>query len=91
MGTCYYLQRDDGSTIPAGAAVAASHDTDYQSALPPVAARGAHLRENVFPAIEDAAGVELDPETLFLAWDFTVASAQNNVARIGDVARFQTR
>jgi hypothetical protein len=76
------LQRDDGSTIPAGAAFAACLDEDYTSALPPVAARCQHLRDKVFPVIEDAADVDLDPATLFLAWDFTVASTNNNVARL---------
>jgi hypothetical protein len=76
-----HLQRDDGTIIPANTAFAACLDEDFESALPPVAARCAHLRDNVFPALEDA-GVDLDPATLFLAWDFTVASTRNNVSRL---------
>jgi predicted acyl esterase len=76
------LQRDDGSVIPAGAAFAACLDEDFNSLLPPVAARCQHLRANVLAPIADLADVDLDPATLFLAWDFTVASAENNVARL---------
>lgn len=50
-----------------------------ESALPPVAQRCAELEANVFPVLE-AAGIERD--SVYLAWDFTVASTQSQIGRL---------
>lgn len=51
----------------------------HESALPPVAARCESLEANVFPVIE-AAGIARD--SVYLAWDFTVASTQSQIGRL---------
>jgi hypothetical protein len=52
------------------------------SALPPVQARCAALQQSVFPVLADA-GIPVAGNTgLYLAWDFTVASAENNIGRL---------
>ncbi|MEK6806133.1 MAG: neutral/alkaline non-lysosomal ceramidase N-terminal domain-containing protein [Pseudomonadota bacterium] len=72
------LKNEAGETLPAQAPFTACRD-GFESALPPVADRCAALEANVFPWLP--AGVTRD-ESLYLAWDFTVASAENNVGRL---------
>ncbi|HXG27314.1 MAG TPA: hypothetical protein VNJ47_00505, partial [Nevskiales bacterium] len=73
------LKDADGNPIPAGAAFRSCRD-GIDSALPPIAARCEALEERVFPVLARA-GIARD-ESLYLAWDFTVASAQNLTARL---------
>ena len=49
------------------------------SDLPPISARCDDLEADVFPVIANA---QLPRDSLYLAWDFTVASAQNLTARL---------
>lgn len=53
-----------------------------QTSLPPVLARCAALQDRVFPTLADAGIAVKDNAGLYLAWDFTVASAHNNVGRL---------
>jgi predicted acyl esterase len=76
---------DSGATLAAGAVFRACRDNADPadaSALPPVQQRCAQLRDKVFPVLT-AAGIAVDGnEGLYLAWDFTTASTENNVARL---------
>jgi hypothetical protein len=53
-----------------------------ESALPPVQQRCAQLAQNVFPVLESAGIAVAGNASLYLAWDFTTASAENNVGRL---------
>lgn len=66
-----------GGTLQAGAGFDAC--LEGGSGILNVQERCAHLRERVFPALS-AAGVPTDD--LYLAWDFTTASAENNARRM---------
>ena len=77
------LKDEAGQIIPAshGFQVCRDGDTLY-SQLPPVAERCAQLQEKVFPVLaRPDVGVALD-NSLYLAWDFTIGSAANEVARL---------
>lgn len=75
------LRDEADAVIPAQSGFAACRDGDsVYAALPPVAERCATLDETVFPALERA-GIARD-DSLYLAWDFTIASAENHVARL---------
>jgi hypothetical protein len=73
------LVDSEGAPIAAQAAFRACRDRTPTS-LPPIAERCAALETDVFPVLE-AAGVARD-ESLYLAWDFTVASAENTIGRL---------
>lgn len=77
------LRNDAGETLPAQAGFAACRDGGSPlAALPPVAERCAALEERVFPVLaRPEVGVARDA-SLYLAWDFTIASAANQVARL---------
>jgi hypothetical protein len=70
---------DQGLPIEAGRAFATCRD-QLGSVLPTVADRCAALEASVFPIL-DRAGIVRDP-SLYLAWDFTVASSENQVSRL---------
>ncbi len=72
------LKDADGKTLMASAGFRACRD-HFESALPPVTDRCAELEANVFPVLE-AAGIARD--SVYLAWDFTVASTQNQIGRL---------
>jgi glycerophosphoryl diester phosphodiesterase len=72
------LRDDAGNPIRAQAGFQACLQGD--SVLPPVQARCAQLQEYVFPVL-DAAGIARD-ESLYLAWDFTVASTESVIGRL---------
>lgn len=72
------LRDGQGERIAAGAVFAGCRDRQI-SPLPPLAARCQALEEGVFPLLED---LGLRDESLYLAWDFTVNSAENAVQRI---------
>ncbi|MEQ1439144.1 PKD domain-containing protein [Fontimonas sp. SYSU GA230001] len=72
------LRNDAGERIAAGAAFGVCRDR-LPTALPPLQQRCAAL-EPVFDTLA-AAGIARDA-SLYLAWDFTTASAANNVARL---------
>ncbi|MFN2613743.1 MAG: hypothetical protein ABR552_02850 [Actinomycetota bacterium] len=65
----------NGGTIPAGAVFAAYRD----HTLPADVLRQAHYDEKIFPVL-DAAGVSR--ASLFLAWDFSIASGDNLAGRV---------
>jgi hypothetical protein len=70
---------DPAHTLPAGTGFAACRDrTD--TALPTVRSRCEALEENVFPVLRRA-GIPRNDD-LYLAWDFTTASTENNVGRL---------
>jgi hypothetical protein len=75
------LKKSDGSVIPANAAFASIRDNTAPTLpeLPADAARRAHFQTDVFPALERAGIARGD---LYLAWDFTVASAENLAGRM---------
>lgn len=77
------LKNEAGKTIAAQHGFQACRDGDATySQLPSVAARCAALNEKVFSVLaRPDVGVARD-ESLYLAWDFTVASANNEVARL---------
>lgn len=77
------LVDDNNERITAQEPFAACLDETFNSALPPVQDRCDHLRDNVFPQIRTA-GIATDSAELplYLAWDFTTASAKNNVSRL---------
>ena len=70
------LRDGAGEIIPTGEAFAALRDDAL--AAEPTTPRGQHYAEAVLPEL-DRAGVRADE--LFLAWDFTVASAENLAGR----------
>lgn len=72
------LRAADGNAISAGPAFEVCRD-DLGSEIPQVNARCAALEADVFPVIENA---QLNRGDVVLAWDFTVASAQNLTARL---------
>jgi glycerophosphoryl diester phosphodiesterase len=72
------LKNAAGQPIPAQAGFQAC--LSGASALPPVQQRCEQLEDRVFPVLA-AAGIELD-DSLYLAWDFTVASTQNQIGRL---------
>ncbi len=65
-----------GEVIPAGAAFEALRDDAL--AETPTTDRGRHYAEAVFPELASAG---IQPDELTLAWDFTVASAENLAGR----------
>ena len=73
------LKNTDGAAIAAQAGFAGCRDKQVSS-LPPVAARCETLERDVFPVL-DAAGIARD-DSLYLAWDFTVASTDNQIGRL---------
>jgi hypothetical protein len=73
------LRDGAGKPIPAGPAFAAYRDGDTAGiGLGTAEARRPHM-ERIFEEL-DAAGIERDD--LYLAWDFTVASAENTTGRM---------
>lgn len=76
------LKNADGEALPPQAGFAACRSA-APSALPPVASRCAALQRDVFPVL-DAAGIAQD-ESLYLAWDFTVASTNNQIGRLREM------
>jgi cephalosporin-C deacetylase-like acetyl esterase len=75
------LVDEAGQPIAAGAAFRSCRD-DVASGLPPVQQRCAALKERVFPALALADIPVKNNAGLYLAWDFTVASASNNIGRL---------
>ena len=73
------LKNAAGDALAAQNAFAACRNKTA-SALPPVQARCAALERDVFPVL-DAAGIARD-DSLYLAWDFTVASTNGMVGRL---------
>jgi len=71
------LKNAAGETLPPQSGFAACLGS---SALPPVVSRCAALQRDVFPVLE-AAGVAVN-DSLYLAWDFTVASTNGQVGRL---------
>ena len=68
------LRGADGAVLPPSAAYAA-----YVAGDGAQTAKQAHMNTRVFPVLERAG---IAPEDTFLAWDFTVASAQNLAGRM---------
>ncbi|HEY0974574.1 MAG TPA: PKD domain-containing protein [Solimonas sp.] len=75
------LRNDAGAAIDAGAAFATCRD-GRRSALPPVQQRCEALARDVFPVLTRAGIAVENNAALYLAWDFTVASTENTVARL---------
>lgn len=73
------LRTADDQPIPAQPFFAACRD-GQSTGLPPLDARCATLEQTVFPVLERA-GIARD-DSLYLAWDFTVASTENSTARL---------
>jgi hypothetical protein len=73
------LHDDGGAPIPAQPFFAACRD-GAALPYPALADRCDQLRTEVLPVLDDA-GIPTDP-TLYAAWDFTVASAENTVGRL---------
>ncbi len=73
------LRDSAGELLSAGAGFQACRDNEIVG-LGPVEERCAALEQDVFPVLA-AAGIERD-ESLYLAWDFTVASSQNLTERL---------
>ncbi|MGH8530326.1 MAG: hypothetical protein ACRETN_10915 [Nevskiales bacterium] len=73
------LKNGGGANIPAGAAFTVCRD-QADTLLPPLQQRCSALEQKVFPVLNQA-GITRDA-ALYLAWDFTVASASNNTARL---------
>jgi hypothetical protein len=73
------LRTADNQPIPAQPVFATCRD-GQSTGLPPLDARCAALEETVFPALAQA-GIARD-DSLYLAWDFTVASTENTTARL---------
>jgi hypothetical protein len=73
------LKDGAGATIPAGSAFASIRDGAVPVAeLPNVAARRAQYNSEIFPALT---GAGIDKSSLYIAWDFTIASGQNLAER----------
>ncbi len=71
----------DGNDQPISAQPLFAACRDRQeTSLPPLQARCEALESSVFPVLERA-GIARD-NTLYLAWDFTVASTENTTARL---------
>lgn len=75
------LPAQDGGLITAQPAFATCRD-ERETALPPVAERCQQLQRDVFPVLAEAGIGVRGNARLYLAWDFTVASAQNNMSRL---------
>ncbi len=73
------LRDRSGAPIDAPTAFRVCRDR-VPTLLPPIQQRCAQLRQRVFPALT-AARIPLD-DSLYLAWDFTVASTESQVARV---------
>ena len=73
------LRDTAGDLLAASPAFSVCRD-QFGSALPAVAGRCAALETDVFPVLE-AAGIHRD-SSLYLAWDFTVASTENITGRL---------
>ncbi|MGH8456153.1 MAG: hypothetical protein ACRETE_04120, partial [Stenotrophobium sp.] len=71
------LRDGNGQLIPATPEFQIYRD-NHVSSLPPVNARRAHM-EDLFKTL---AGAGIDRSSLYLAWDFTVASQRNESARL---------
>ena len=70
-----------GGTLRAQGPFAACRD-GVATGLPPIDDRCVALAEQVFPVL-DSAGISVQGNSgLYLAWDFTVASAENNISRL---------
>jgi hypothetical protein len=75
------LKDDAGKTISAQTPFRICRDGDATlGQIPVVKARCDELKQNVFPVLTKA-GIALDA-SLYLSWDFTVASAANDVSRL---------
>ncbi len=74
------IKNDFGRTLTAQPGFAACLPATTLSQNPVVQQRCGQLNENVFPVLT-AAGIARDA-SLYLAWDFTVASAHNDVGRL---------
>ena len=74
------LKNDYGQPIPAGPAFSDCRDRANLGAMPAVQERCDQLSDKVFPVLSRG-GIARD-RSLYLAWDFTVASAKNDTARI---------
>lgn len=70
-----------GAPITAQPAFATCRDA-RATQLPPVAERCDALARDVFPVLESAGIATAGNDALYLAWDFTVASTENNIARL---------
>lgn len=75
------LQDEQGNAIAAQQAFATCRD-GQGSNLPPLQSRCDALASDVFPVLQNAGIATAGNNSLYLAWDFTVASAQNNIARL---------
>jgi pimeloyl-ACP methyl ester carboxylesterase len=77
------LKNEAGDVIAAQHPFQVCRDGDsVYSQLPAVAERCAELEQKVFPVLaRPEVGVARD-ENLYLAWDFTIASANNDIARL---------
>lgn len=84
------LKNAAGETLAAQPAFAACQAGE-SFPLPVLLNRCAQLEDRVFPVLA-AAGIDSADEDLYLAWDFTVASAQNITGRLTHMrdAAFQT-
>lgn len=75
------LRDDSGNVLGAQLPFRVCRDGDANfEQIPPIKARCDHLNDAVFPVLA-AAGIARD-ETLYLSWDFTVASAHGQVSRL---------
>ncbi|MDP9140525.1 MAG: hypothetical protein M3O62_07030 [Pseudomonadota bacterium] len=72
------LKDEQGNPLTAQAGFRSCRD-QHESALPQVTARCEELEANVFPVLE-AAGIARS--SVYLAWDFTVASTQSQIGRL---------
>ena len=76
------LENSDGNRIEAGGYFARCRDQGPDAfSLPALTERCQQLHDQVFPALTREMAIA-DNESLYLAWDFTVASTENNVARL---------
>jgi hypothetical protein len=73
------LKNHLGAPIRAATAFRVCRDR-LPTLLPPIQQRCAELEQKVFPALKKA-GIARD-DSLYLAWDFTVASTNNQVGRL---------
>ena len=75
------LSDTDGAAIVAQQAFATCRD-GVPTQLPPLQSRCDALADNVFPVLQNAGINTAGNDSLVLAWDFTVASAENNIGRL---------
>ena len=75
------LRDTAGNPIGAQPAFATCRD-DRSSALPAIAERCDELAASVFPVLSEAGIRVTGNQGLYLAWDFTVASAENTISRL---------